>query len=423
MSALRRFWFVKRSTCAELSASAPDASASGLTPKNVWPVFVLLGAGMALSIVWAVAEVLYFRHMFAKVQALQSNARQQFRTLKCGGWGGGIPLRAGWWLAWWWGPAGWWWGALLAAGVRRDSPLGCLVAGASVQMTSVHTLSPWLPPRTAGTCAPQPLATPTAAGQASAPPPPAACGGGAAANLHPRPRQGCRPQGVTRWRREPTEWKGPRRATHTARPRLRRSRDRPQRGRTAAASWRPAATRMRTLYVRLGVRPLWPSHSQRYLDSRRHARRRQARAKRQACVGPGVTVAPRPMQKGACLPRAAARPPLRAGRACCCSRRRPSRARGRRRLARCSVSSGPTSTWVRRPLMRAPQGVAPSRVEAAGAANRLRGVMRPCSPLRAGDGWRVRKQSDAAAAARCCPVHCSPANRSAVHSAGLWPRT
>jgi ABC-type amino acid transport substrate-binding protein len=64
LSDLRRRWFVEMSTCASLAGNGADANASGgLTPGTLYGCFVLLAVGMVIAILWAAAEVGYYRLM------------------------------------------------------------------------------------------------------------------------------------------------------------------------------------------------------------------------------------------------------------------------------------------------------------------------------------------------------------------------
>ncbi|GBF97660.1 glutamate receptor [Raphidocelis subcapitata] len=69
LSDLRRKWFVTMSACSALEESSGD-SASGLGPREIWSVFVMLLVGLAIAVAWAVAEVLYYRMAYDKVHSI-----------------------------------------------------------------------------------------------------------------------------------------------------------------------------------------------------------------------------------------------------------------------------------------------------------------------------------------------------------------
>jgi hypothetical protein len=71
LSDLRRKWFIQMSSCNDPRDAQQD-SASGLGPDNVSAVFIMLAAGMGLAILWAVAEMLYYRYGYGHMQRLKN---------------------------------------------------------------------------------------------------------------------------------------------------------------------------------------------------------------------------------------------------------------------------------------------------------------------------------------------------------------
>ncbi|KAI8472309.1 MAG: hypothetical protein J3K34DRAFT_519790 [Monoraphidium minutum] len=76
MSELHRTWFVEMSSCTGAEA-ASEGGADGLSVDNVSSVFVMLAAGFGVALLWAAAEVAYYRFVYHKVHTIKPS-----RTMK-----------------------------------------------------------------------------------------------------------------------------------------------------------------------------------------------------------------------------------------------------------------------------------------------------------------------------------------------------
>mgnify|MGYP001811086742 CR=1 FL=1 len=93
VSELQRKWFVDMSSCATQAGASGDAT-SGLGISSLYAVFIMLAVGMALSLLWAFGELLYYKYAFHKVgrrrrRTTTDPTRCAAPGVTCGARGGG----------------------------------------------------------------------------------------------------------------------------------------------------------------------------------------------------------------------------------------------------------------------------------------------------------------------------------------------